>query len=107
MPVSENARAVLEKRYLLRDENGTPLEDVEGMFRRVCNAIAEGDAAYGGIHARGRHHAQPVPRRDLRGRKYHVFPITERRFLRQHHARVLCGGQAFARQRAFARAQSV
>ena len=48
MPVSENARAVLEKRYLLRDENGTPLEDVEGMFRRVCSAIAEGDAAYGG-----------------------------------------------------------
>ena len=36
MPVSENARAVLEKRYLLRDAEGRPLEDVEGMFRRVC-----------------------------------------------------------------------
>ncbi|HIW15920.1 MAG TPA: ribonucleotide-diphosphate reductase subunit alpha, partial [Firmicutes bacterium] len=48
MPVSENARAVLEKRYLLRDAEGRPLEDVEGMFRRVCSAIAEGDAAYGG-----------------------------------------------------------
>ena len=76
-------------------------------FRRLLRRNHSGNASDLRAHARGRHHAQPVPRRDLRGGKHHVFPIAERCFLRQHHARVLRGGQAFAGQRAFARAQSV
>ena len=48
MPISENARAVLEKRYLIKDEQGRPVEDVEGMFHRVAGAIAGADAAYPG-----------------------------------------------------------
>ena len=43
MPISENAKAVLERRYLARDEAGNPTETVDGLFRRVANAIAEGD----------------------------------------------------------------
>lgn len=43
MPISDNAKAVLERRYLARDEQGNPTETVDGLFRRVANAIAEGD----------------------------------------------------------------
>jgi ribonucleoside-diphosphate reductase alpha chain len=46
MNLSDNAVRVLEKRYLAKDENGNLLEDPEGMFRRVANAIAKADASY-------------------------------------------------------------
>ena len=39
MPISENARAVLERRYLIRDEQGQPTETVEELFHRVADAI--------------------------------------------------------------------
>jgi ribonucleoside-diphosphate reductase alpha chain len=45
--LSENGRAVLERRYLRRGENGKPVETVEGMFRRVAHFIALPDAEYG------------------------------------------------------------
>jgi ribonucleoside-diphosphate reductase alpha chain len=38
--LTENARHVLERRYLLRDDGGAPLEAPEGMFRRVARAVA-------------------------------------------------------------------
>ncbi len=43
MPISDNAYAVLERRYLARDEQGTPTETVDGLFHRVADAIAEAD----------------------------------------------------------------
>ena len=43
---SENARKVLEKRYLRHDKDGGPAETIEGMFERIANAIAEPDASY-------------------------------------------------------------
>lgn len=43
---SENARTVLQKRYLAKDENGKPIETIEGMFRRVASAIAKADLKY-------------------------------------------------------------
>ena len=46
MPISENARAVLEKRYLIRDEKGRPTETVDGLFHRVADAIAQADAVF-------------------------------------------------------------
>ncbi|HJG85820.1 ribonucleotide reductase N-terminal alpha domain-containing protein, partial [Pseudoflavonifractor capillosus] len=46
MAISENARAVLEKRYLIRDEKGEPTETVEELFHRVADAIAAADAAF-------------------------------------------------------------
>ena len=46
MPISENARAVLEKRYLIRDEHGQPTETVDQLFHRVAGAIAAADARF-------------------------------------------------------------
>ena len=46
MPISENARAVLERRYLIRDEQGQPTETVEELFHRVANAIAAADTRF-------------------------------------------------------------
>ena len=46
MKIGKNAIAVLEKRYLKKDENGKNIETVEQMFRRVADAIAAADAAY-------------------------------------------------------------
>ncbi len=45
--ISENAKVILEKRYLQRDNNGNIIEDPQGMFRRVAYAIAKGDTLYG------------------------------------------------------------
>ena len=41
--LSENARVILEKRYLIKDEQGRPKENPEGLFRRVARAIAQGE----------------------------------------------------------------
>jgi ribonucleoside-diphosphate reductase alpha chain len=38
--LSENARQVLARRYLLRDEAGRPVETPAGLFRRVAAAVA-------------------------------------------------------------------
>ena len=46
MPIGENAKAVLERRYLIRDEAGNPTETVDGLFRRVAGAIAAADASF-------------------------------------------------------------
>lgn len=47
MKINDNAVKVLEKRYLSRDENGNLTESVEGMFKRVAEAIAEKDGTTG------------------------------------------------------------
>ena len=44
--ITQNARTVLEKRYLGKDETGRVVEDIEGMFRRVARAVAEADRRY-------------------------------------------------------------
>ena len=46
MPISDNARAVLERRYLIRDEQGQPTETVEELFHRVADAIAAADTHF-------------------------------------------------------------
>ena len=43
LPLTENARRVLDRRYLIRDKEGTPTETPEVMFRRVAANIAEAD----------------------------------------------------------------
>ena len=45
--LSENARIVLARRYLKKDEKGRPVEEPEQMFWRVARVIAEEDAKYG------------------------------------------------------------
>lgn len=42
--LSENARQVLERRYLLRDEAGRVVETPAGLFRRVAEAVALAEA---------------------------------------------------------------
>ena len=44
--IGKNAMQVLEKRYLSKDANGTPREDVSGLFHRVAAAVAAADARY-------------------------------------------------------------
>ena len=43
--LSENARVILTKRYLRKDDFGNPIETPEDLFHRVASAIAEGEAA--------------------------------------------------------------
>ena len=45
--ISENAQVVLEHRYLLKDDKGNIVEDSDGLFRRVANAIVKPDKDYG------------------------------------------------------------
>ena len=46
MKLGKNAVTVLEKRYLMRDEHGEPIETVDGLFHRVANAIAQADSQF-------------------------------------------------------------
>jgi ribonucleoside-diphosphate reductase alpha chain len=44
--LSENARLVLERRYLAKDDTGTPVETPDQLFRRVAHNIAEAELLY-------------------------------------------------------------
>jgi len=44
--LSDNARLVLARRYLAKDDSGQPLETPEGLFRRVALNIAQAEARY-------------------------------------------------------------
>src|SRR5215470_15909674 len=45
--LTANGLTVLERRYLLRDEAGIPVEKPAELFRRVARAVAAPDARYG------------------------------------------------------------
>jgi ribonucleoside-diphosphate reductase alpha chain len=47
LDLSPNAITVLEKRYLVRDEQGRPAESAPDLFWRVARTIAEPDRRYG------------------------------------------------------------
>jgi len=46
IPLSDNARVVLERRYLAKDAEGHPLETPEQMFARVARNIAQAELLY-------------------------------------------------------------
>ena len=41
--LEENAKVILRKRYLRKDDQGNPLEEPEDLFRRVARAISQGE----------------------------------------------------------------
>jgi ribonucleoside-diphosphate reductase alpha chain len=45
--LSSNARTVLEKRYLVKNEKGKPVEQPEDLFWRVATVVADADRRYG------------------------------------------------------------
>src|SRR6185503_10443224 len=45
--LTANARTVLEKRYLIKDAKGKPVESSEELFWRVATVVAEADRRYG------------------------------------------------------------
>jgi len=45
--LNQNARTVIEKRYLIKDAKGQPTETPEDMFWRVASNVAEADRRYG------------------------------------------------------------
>ena len=47
LQLTPNAQTVLERRYLVRDDEGRPTEKPEDMFRRVAANIASAEANYG------------------------------------------------------------
>jgi ribonucleoside-diphosphate reductase alpha chain len=47
LQLSENAITVLKRRYLVKDDQGNPVEQPEDLFWRVSRTIAEPDAKYG------------------------------------------------------------
>ena len=67
--LSANARTVLEKRYLVKNEKGKPVEQPEDLFWRVATVVAEADRRYGASEARCRQR-----------RKEFYFLMTQRRF---------------------------
>ena len=44
--ISEQAATILQHRYYLKDLEGIPTEDAEGLFRRVAKAIASVETQY-------------------------------------------------------------
>ncbi|MBW1920100.1 MAG: vitamin B12-dependent ribonucleotide reductase [Deltaproteobacteria bacterium] len=48
LSLSPNARMVLERRYLRKDDGGNVIETPEEMFRRVARSIAKAEEDYGG-----------------------------------------------------------
>lgn len=47
MKLTKNAKTVLEKRYLIKDENGKIIETPEELFRRVAKKVASAEKNYG------------------------------------------------------------
>ena len=52
--LSQHARTVLEKRYLVKDATGKPVESPEQMFWRVATVVADADRRYGATDAQVR-----------------------------------------------------
>ena len=45
--LTDNAKVVLQRRYLSKDREGKVLEDAEGMFRRVAHNLSQSELEYG------------------------------------------------------------
>src|SRR6185369_14397290 len=68
--LSANARTVLAKRYLVKDQTGKPTETPEELFWRVATIVAEADGRYGASEERVQQVAEEF-----------YFLMTQRRFV--------------------------
>ena len=50
--LTDNARVVLQRRYLSKDREGKVLEDPDGMFRRVARNLSQSELEYGATEAK-------------------------------------------------------
>src|SRR5918993_1705794 len=67
--LSQNARTVLAKRYLVKNEKGQPVEQPEDLFWRVATVVAEADRRYGASEGAVREAAESF-----------YYLMTQRRF---------------------------
>src|SRR5438477_3572187 len=67
--LTQNARTVLEKRYLIKNEKGKPTETPEDLFWRVASVVAEADERYGATEPEVQRMAEEF-----------YFLMTQRRF---------------------------
>jgi hypothetical protein len=75
-PLTDNARIVLAKRYLMKDESGKPIEEPETMFWRVARVIAEEDRRFGASDAAIEELAR-WQKMKVRGQSCHEWPDAE------------------------------
>src|SRR5687767_15314541 len=68
--LTQNARTVLEKRYLVKNEKGHPVEQPEDLFWRVATVVAEADRRYGASEGAVQEVAEQF-----------YFLMTQRRFI--------------------------
>ncbi|MGH7678838.1 MAG: vitamin B12-dependent ribonucleotide reductase [Gemmatimonadaceae bacterium] len=68
--LTANARTVLEKRYLVKNEKGQPVEQPEDLFWRVATVVAEADRRYGASEGAVQEAAEQF-----------YFLMTQRRFI--------------------------
>ena len=68
--LTQNARTVLEKRYLVKNEKGQPVEQPEDLFWRVSTVVAQADAKYGASEGAVQEVAEQF-----------YFLMTQRRFI--------------------------
>src|SRR5918993_3697968 len=68
--LSQNARTVLAKRYLVKNEKGQPVEQPEDLFWRVSTVVAEADRRYGASEGAVQEVAEQF-----------YFLMTQRRFI--------------------------
>src|SRR5688500_14724226 len=68
--LTQNARTVLEKRYLIKNDKGQPVEQPEDLFWRVATVVAEADRRYGASEGAVNEAAEQF-----------YFLMTQRRFI--------------------------
>ena len=74
--LSPNAVTVLEKRYLVKDDSGKPVETPSDLFWRVARTIAEADRKYGATEKEAEQAATRVCERAVAGNETAAAPAS-------------------------------
>ena len=80
--ITQNAQTVLERRYLIRNPDGSPAEEALDMFRRVAKNLSQADLNYGVNENNGENSGEEDPNaRQETGRQETGRQETEDEFL--------------------------